>query len=185
MPRVSPQEISKKYKRQSLGMPKVSPFFINKNPRFLPNASFLLFHAQLCFSWSVFFFVFVLVFSLLGLLSFLNILVGPPLSYIGLQMVWFGLEKSRKVHTYVVKRARFWLWPMLCHAMLDIVLALCLVFFVVAWLVINNQDCLMCLGWIMRCFSILKHRIVVFSFDALFGSTWRMLTPYYDYHKSP
>ena len=37
-------------------------------------------------------------FSLLGLLSFLNKFVGPPLSYIGLQIVWFGLEKSRKVH---------------------------------------------------------------------------------------
>ena len=85
----------------------------------------------------------------------------------------------------MVKRACFWLWPMLCHAMLDIFLALFLVFFVVAWLVINNWDCLMCLGWIMRCFSILKHSIVVFSFDALFGLTWHMLTPCYDYLKSP
>ena len=90
-----------------LGDAQGIPFFINKNPRFLPNASFLLFHARLCFSWSVFFFVFVLVFCLLGLLSFLNKLVGPLLSYIGLQMVWFGLEKSRKVHAYVVKRACF------------------------------------------------------------------------------
>ena len=46
-------------------------------------------------------------FSLLGFLVCLNKLVGPPLSYIGLQIVWFGLEKSRKVHAYVVKRARF------------------------------------------------------------------------------
>ena len=46
-------------------------------------------------------------FRLLGLLSFLNKLVGPPLSYIGFQIVWFGLEKSRKVRAYVVKRARF------------------------------------------------------------------------------
>ena len=71
------------------------PLFINKNPRFLPNASFLLFHAQLCFSWSVFVFF---GFRLLGFLSLLNKLVGPPLSYIGFQIVWFGLEKSRKVH---------------------------------------------------------------------------------------
>ena len=127
MPRVSPQEISKKYKRQSLGMPGI-PFFINKNPRFLPNTLFLLFHAQLCCFWSVFFFILVLVFRLLGFLSLLNKVVGPPLSCIGFQIVCFGLEKSRKVHAYVVKRACFWLWPMLCHAMLDIVLALCLVF---------------------------------------------------------
>ena len=46
-------------------------------------------------------------FSLLGLLSFLNNFVGTPLSYIGFQIVWFGLEKSRKVHAYVVKIARF------------------------------------------------------------------------------
>src|SRR5215216_5116651 len=83
------------------------PFFINKNSRFLPNASFLLFHTQLCFSWSIFFFVFVLFFSFLGLLSFLNKLVVPPLSYTGLQIVWFGLEKSRKVHTFVVKELVF------------------------------------------------------------------------------
>ena len=37
----------------------------------------------------------------------------------------------------------------------------------------------------MRCFSILKHSIVVFSFDALFGLTWRMPTPCNDYLKSP
>jgi hypothetical protein len=29
----------------------------------------------------------------------------------------------------------------------------------------------------MRCFIIWEHIIVVFSFDALFGLTWRMLTP--------
>ena len=102
--RVTPRNIQE-VQASKLGDAQGIPFFINKNPRFLPNASFLLFHAQLCFSWSVFFFV--LVFSLLGLLSFLNKLVGPPLSYIGLQIVWFGLEKSRKVHAYVVKRARF------------------------------------------------------------------------------
>ena len=81
-----------------LGDAQGIPFFINKNPRFLPNASFLLFHAQLCCFWSVFFFVFVFGFCFLSLLSFLNKLFGPPLSYIGFQIVWFGLEKSRKVH---------------------------------------------------------------------------------------
>ena len=48
-----------------------------------------------------------LVFGLLDFLSFMNKLVRPPLSYIGFQIVWFGLEKSRKVHAYVVKRACF------------------------------------------------------------------------------
>ena len=102
--RVTPRNIQE-VQASKLGDAQGIPFFINKNPRFLPNASFLLFHAQLCCSWSVFFFIFVLVFVCFCLLSFLNKLVGPPLSYIGL--VWFGLEKSRKVHAYVVKRACF------------------------------------------------------------------------------
>src|SRR5215216_3593159 len=103
---VTPRNIQE-VQASNLGESQGIPFFINKNSRFLPNASFLLFHAQLCCSWSVLFFVFILVFNLPGLLSFLNKLVGPPLSYIGLQIVWFGLEKSRKVHAYVVKRACF------------------------------------------------------------------------------
>ena len=95
--RVTPRNIQE-VQASKLGDAQGIPFFINKNPRFLPNASFLLFHAQLCCSWSVFFFIFVLVFVCFGLLSFLNKLVGPPLSYIGFQIVWFGLEKSTKVH---------------------------------------------------------------------------------------
>ena len=95
--RVTPRNIQE-VQASKLGDAQGIPFFINKNSRFLPNASFLLFDAQLCCSWSVFFFIFFLVFHLLGLLSFLNKLVGPPLSCIGFQIVWFGLEKSRKVH---------------------------------------------------------------------------------------
>ena len=81
-----------------LGDAQGIPLLINKNHRFLQNTSFLLFHAQLCCSWSVFFFVFVLVLVCFCFLSFLNKLVGPPLSYIGFQIVWFELDKSRKVH---------------------------------------------------------------------------------------
>src|SRR5215216_3844578 len=95
--RVTPRNIQE-VQASKLGDAQGIPFFINKNPRFLPNASFLLFHAQLCCFWSVFFFVFVLVFHLLCLLSLLNKLVGPPLSYIVFQIVWFGLKKIRKVH---------------------------------------------------------------------------------------
>src|SRR5215216_4448321 len=72
-----------------LGDAQGIPFFINKNLRFLPNTSFLLFNAQLCCSWSVSFFVLVLVFCLLCFLSLMNKLGGPPLSCIGFQIVWF------------------------------------------------------------------------------------------------
>ena len=74
--RVTPRNIQE-VQASKLGDAQGIPFFINKNPRFLPNASFLLLHAQLCCSWSVFFFVFVLVFRFVCFLSLLNKLVGP------------------------------------------------------------------------------------------------------------
>ena len=115
--RVTPRNIQE-VQASKLGDAQGIPLFINKNPRFLPNASFLLFHAQLCCSWSVFFFVFVLVFRLLGFLSLLNKLVGPPLSCIGFQIVWFGLEKSRKSSCLSGKRSLFLTaaYALSCHA---------------------------------------------------------------------
>src|SRR3954464_8007325 len=64
-------------------------------------------------------------------------------------------------------------------------LHLCLMIIVVAGLVPNNCDFLVCLEEIMRCFSMQTHSIVVFSFDVLLGLTWHMLTPCYDSDKSP
>src|SRR5215216_1967635 len=94
MPLVSPQEIFNKFKRQRLGMPKASPSSSIKILGFFQTLHFYCFMHSCVVLGASSFFVFVLVF-----LSFLNKLVGPPLSYIGLQIVWFGLEKSRKVHT--------------------------------------------------------------------------------------
>jgi hypothetical protein len=45
----SPQEISKKYKRQSLGMPLRHPFFIGKNQVTFQYTIFLLLHALYVF----------------------------------------------------------------------------------------------------------------------------------------
>jgi hypothetical protein len=45
----SPQEISKKYKRQSLGMPPRHPFFIGKNQVTFQDTIFLLLHALFVF----------------------------------------------------------------------------------------------------------------------------------------
>jgi hypothetical protein len=45
----SPQEISKKYKHQSLGMPPRHPFFIGKNRVTFQNTIFLLLHALCVF----------------------------------------------------------------------------------------------------------------------------------------
>jgi hypothetical protein len=46
---MSPQEISKRYKRQSLGMPPRHPFFIGKNQVTFQNIIFLLLHALCIF----------------------------------------------------------------------------------------------------------------------------------------
>ena len=45
----SPQKISKKYKRQSLGMPPRHPFFIGKNQVTFKNTIFLLLHVLCVF----------------------------------------------------------------------------------------------------------------------------------------
>src|SRR5215216_3146045 len=83
--RLTPRNIQE-VQASKLGDAQGIPFFINKNLRFLPNTLFLLFRAQLCCSWSVFVFLVFLV--------CLNELVGPPLSYISLQIsvVWIGKE---------------------------------------------------------------------------------------------
>jgi hypothetical protein len=46
---MSPQEISKKYKRQSLGMPSRHPFFIGKKQVTFQHTIFLLLHALCVF----------------------------------------------------------------------------------------------------------------------------------------
>jgi hypothetical protein len=43
------------------------------------------------------------------------------------------------------KRSLFRVWLRLFHAMLDVILIVCLVVFIVAWLVSNDEDCLMSL----------------------------------------
>jgi hypothetical protein len=59
----SPQEISKKYKRQSIGMPPRHPFFIGKNQVTFQDTIFLLLHALCIFLGAsvVFSFLFSLV----------------------------------------------------------------------------------------------------------------------------
>jgi hypothetical protein len=57
----APQEISKRYKRQSLGMPPRHPFFIGKNQVTFQHTIFLLLHALCIFSWSILSLVFSFV----------------------------------------------------------------------------------------------------------------------------
>jgi hypothetical protein len=110
--------------------------------------------------------------------------VFRPLVYVGfyqkssLKKVWMVLEKRKKFHAKTgTKRSLFRLRLRLLNVMLDVVLIVCLVVFAVAWLVSNDWDCLMS-SWKNHAlfFIIWEHVIVVFSFDALFGLTWCMIT---------
>jgi hypothetical protein len=78
--------------------------------------------------------------------------VFGPLVYVGfhqkscLKKVWMVLEKRKSFHAYSgTNGSLFRLRLRLLHVMLDVVLIVCLVFFVVAWLVSNDWDCLMSL----------------------------------------
>jgi hypothetical protein len=94
------------------------------------------------------------------------------------QISWLVLEKSKFFHANSgTNGSLFRLRLRLLYVMLDVALIVCLVVFVVAWLVSNDWDCLMSLLK-KSCvvFIIWDHVIMVFSFDALFRLTWRMLT---------
>jgi hypothetical protein len=63
---MSPQEISKRYKRQSLGMPPRHPFFIGKKSGHLSTHYIFIASYFMHFSWSAFTFAFsFLLFCLL------------------------------------------------------------------------------------------------------------------------
>jgi hypothetical protein len=55
---MSPQEISKKYKRQSLGMPHGTPSSSTKISGHLSRHYIFIASYAMCFSWSVFIFAF-------------------------------------------------------------------------------------------------------------------------------
>jgi hypothetical protein len=184
----APQEISKRYKRQSLGMPPRHPFFIGKNQVTFQNTIFLLLHALCvflgvslllfsiffccnkwldpnkflleeipCFSFAkntpfftlivqrVFFFLLLrlaFVFHLdfcSDLVLSLHQGVFGPLVYVGIHQkscfkkVRMVLEKRKSfMQKSGTKRSLFRLRLRLLHAMLDVILIVCLVIFVVA-----------------------------------------------------
>ena len=91
--RVTPRNIQE-VQASKLGMPKASLSSSIKISGFFQTLHFYCFmHSHVVLGASSF-----SIFLVFRLFSFLNKLVGPPLSYIGFQIVWFGLEKSRKVH---------------------------------------------------------------------------------------
>jgi hypothetical protein len=67
--RASPQEISKKYKHQSLGMPPRHPLFIGKNQVTFQNTIFLLLHALCVFLGASVAFVFSISLALFAAIN--------------------------------------------------------------------------------------------------------------------
>jgi uncharacterized membrane protein len=88
-----------------------------------------------------------------------------------------GTGKEKKImQKSGTKRSLFRLRLRLLHIVLDVVLIVCLVISAVAWLVSNNGYCLMSLWKNHALFLLFGSINLVFSFDALFGLTWCMLT---------
>jgi hypothetical protein len=78
--------------------------------------------------------------------------------------VWKVLEKRKSFMQKIgIKRSLFRLRLRLLHAMLDIVLIVCLVIFTVAWLVSNDRDCLMSLWKNYALFLLYGSIYLVFS----------------------
>ena len=92
-PHVTPRNIQE-VQASKLGDAQGIPFFINKSLTSFQTVSFYCFmHSCVVLGASSFF---VFGFRLRGFLSFLSKLVGPPLSCIGFQIVWFGLKRVGK-----------------------------------------------------------------------------------------
>jgi hypothetical protein len=96
----------------------------------------------------------------------------------GFKKIEWCWKREKKFHAYSgTNGSLFRLWLRLMHVMLDVIFIVCVVVFAVAWLVSNDCDCLMCIRKNHALFFVIwEHIIMVFSFDALFGLTWRMLT---------
>ena len=62
----TPQEISKKYKRQSLGMPKASPLHQQKAPGHFSMHYIFIASCNMCYSSSIFIFVVCFIFNKVG-----------------------------------------------------------------------------------------------------------------------
>jgi hypothetical protein len=102
--------------------------------------------------------------------------VFRPLVYDGshqkscLKKVWMMLEKRKKfMQKSGTKRSLFRLRLRLLHAMLDVILIVCLVVFSVAWLVSNDWECLMSLWKNHALFLLYGSIYLVFSFMLYLG----------------
>jgi hypothetical protein len=95
---MSPQEIFKRYKRQSLGMPPRHPFFIGKNKVTFQHTIFLLLHV-LC----IFLGASLLVLSVLFCFVCFNKWLDPN-KFLLEETLRFSFAKNTLVFTLIVQR---------------------------------------------------------------------------------
>jgi hypothetical protein len=95
---MSPQEISKRYKCQSLGMPLRHPFFIGKNQVTFQHTIFLLLHA-LCFFLERLYFCFQFSFILFAAIN-----GWTPTNFFWRIFTRFSFAKNTLVFTLIVQR---------------------------------------------------------------------------------
>ena len=98
------------------------------------------------------------------------------------QISWLVLETSKMFHVYSdAKGSLFRLWHWLWHVMLDVIFIICLIVIVVAWLVSNSWECLMCHWKNHVLFSFCKAYYCGILLWCFIGLTWRMLISCFDY----
>ena len=79
------------------------------------------------------------------------------------------------------KGSLFRLWHLLWHVMLDVIFIICLIVIVVAWLVSNSWECLMCHWKNHVLFSFYKAYYCGILLWCFIGLTWRVFKSCYDY----
>ena len=237
----TPQEISKKYKRQSLGMPEAPPLHQQKSTRSFFNTLYfycfiyyVLFLERLSFCFLFYFVLFAVIngwipsifvlekthsvliakntlvlfllfyecsiflvmrlalvfhsyfvqslFVFFGKVWFSSLIFIDYYLWELFRISWLVLETSKMFHVYSdAKGSLFRLWHWLWLVMLDVIFIICLIVIVVAWLVSNSWECLMC-HW--------KNHVLFLFYKAYYcgillwcfiGLTWRMLISCFDY----
>jgi hypothetical protein len=95
------------------------------------------------------------------------------------QISWLVLDKSTIFHAYSGAKGRLLrLWLRLWHVMLDIILIICLVVIVVAWLVSNNWEVLMC-HWKNHALFLSYKSIILWYSPLMFFLRWLMVRSRY------
>jgi hypothetical protein len=124
----APQEISKRYRRQSLGMPPRHPFFIGKNQVTFQRTIFLLLHALCIFFGAlvVFSFQFCLVLFAINSWTPTNFFWRSCLAFHLPRKLYFLLLSFQRVFSFSRTAFSFWFLPWFVFTSCYIFLSRCI-----------------------------------------------------------